>query len=109
MGYGTGRMRRRVPAAIVPCPPRTGEEPNRVFGYFLEANGIPVAPIVLGMVLGPILEQNFMVSMIKTEWDLTQFFQRPIALVLGGLTVLIWLTPLYFWLLARGRRFAASR
>jgi TctA family transporter len=78
-----------------------------VFGYFLEANGIPVAPIVLGMVLGPILEQNFMVSMIKTEWDLTQFFRRPVALVLGGLTVLIWLTPLYPWLLARGRRLAA--
>ncbi|MBI2491004.1 MAG: tripartite tricarboxylate transporter permease, partial [Candidatus Rokubacteria bacterium] len=75
-----------------------------VFGYFLEANGIPVAPIVLGMVLGPILEQNFMVSMIKTEWDLTQFVRRPVALVLGGLTVLVWLTPLYPWLLARGRR-----
>jgi len=47
-----------------------------VLGYFFEANGIPVAPIVLGMVLGPIVEQNFMVSMIKTQWDLTQFFTR---------------------------------
>jgi TctA family transporter len=80
-----------------------------VLGYFLEANWIPVAPIVLGMVLGPILEQNFMVSMIKTEWDLTQFVQRPVALILGGLTVLVWLTPLYPWLLARRRWLATSR
>jgi TctA family transporter len=65
-----------------------------ILGYFFEANGIPVAPIVLGMVLGPILEQNFMVSMIKTEWDLTQFFSRPAAAILGGLTILTWLVPL---------------
>jgi TctA family transporter len=64
-----------------------------ILGYFFEANGIPVAPIVLGMVLGPIVEQNFMVSMIKTDWDLTQFFTRPVAAVLGVLTVLTWLTP----------------
>jgi hypothetical protein len=41
--------------------------------------------------------------------DLTQFVRRPVALVLGGLTVLVWLTPLYPWLLARGRRLATRR
>ena len=66
-----------------------------ILGYFFEANGIPVAPIVLGMVLGPIVEQNFMVSMIKSEWDLTQFFTRPVAAILGVLTILTWLTPVY--------------
>jgi len=52
-----------------------------------------VAPIVLGMVLGPIVEQNFMVSMIKSEWDLTQFFTRPTAAILGVLTILTWVAP----------------
>jgi TctA family transporter len=66
-----------------------------ILGYFFEANGIPVAPIVLGMVLGPIVEQNFMVSMIKSEWDLTQFFTRPAAAILAVLTILTWLTPVY--------------
>jgi len=64
-----------------------------ILGYFFENNGIPVAPIVLGMVLGPIVEQNFMVSMIKSEWDLAQFFTRPMAATLGGLTILTWLAP----------------
>lgn len=70
-----------------------------IFGYFLEANGIPVAPVVPGMVLGAILEQNFMVSMIKTAWDLIQFFARPVALVLAILTLLTWFAPLLLSLL----------
>jgi len=64
-----------------------------VVGYFMEANGYPVAPIVLGLVLGPILEQNFMMSMIKSEWDLTLFFTRPISAILGGLTIIVWFFP----------------
>jgi TctA family transporter len=75
-----------------------------ILGYFLEANGFPVAPVVLGMVLGPIVEQNFMVSMIKTEWDLTQFFTRPAAAVLAVLTIATWLVPLYPRFIARLRR-----
>jgi TctA family transporter len=74
-----------------------------VLGYVFEAHGIPVAPVVLGMVLGPLLEQNFMVSMIKTNWDLTQFVARPGAAVLGGLTMLTWLAPLVPALLGRRR------
>jgi TctA family transporter len=75
-----------------------------ILGWFLEANGIPVAPIVLGIVLGPILEQNFMVSMIKTDGDLTQFLSRPAAAVLGVLTIATWLVPLYPLLLRPLRR-----
>jgi putative tricarboxylic transport membrane protein len=66
-----------------------------VVGYFMEAHGYPVAPIVLGLVLGPILEQNFMTSMIKSEWDLTLFFTRPIAAVLGVMTIIVWFFPLF--------------
>jgi TctA family transporter len=79
-----------------------------ILGWFLEANGIPVAPIVLGIVLGPILEQNFMVSMIKTGWDVTQFFSRPGALVLGVLTIVTWLVPVYPLLLRSVRPARAS-
>ena len=66
-----------------------------IIGYFMEANGYPVAPIVLGLVLGPILEQNFMTSMIKSDWDLTLFFVRPISAILGVITVIVWLFPFY--------------
>jgi putative tricarboxylic transport membrane protein len=52
-----------------------------------------VAPIVLGLVLGPILEQNFMMSMIKTDWNLLLFFNRPISALLGISTVAMWGFP----------------
>ncbi|MEI8189709.1 MAG: tripartite tricarboxylate transporter permease [candidate division NC10 bacterium] len=78
-----------------------------ILGYFFENNGIPVAPIVLGMVLGPIVEQNFMVSMIKSGWDLFQFFTRPTASILAVLTILTWLAPFIPTILRRFRSAAA--
>jgi len=80
-----------------------------ILGYFFENNGIPVAPIVLGMVLGPIVEQNFMVSMIKSEWDLTQFFTRPTAAILGVMTILTWLAPFIPAMMKRMRGGNASQ
>jgi TctA family transporter len=65
-----------------------------IVGFFLEANGFPVAPVVLGLVLGPILEKNFMMSMIKTEWDFLPFFSRPVSAVLCTMTIIIWFFPL---------------
>ncbi|HJC70883.1 tripartite tricarboxylate transporter permease [Brachybacterium sp. EE-P12] len=80
-----------------------------VMGYLFEKGGIPLAPVVLGIVLGPIVERNFMQSVIKTNWDLTQFFTRPISAVLIVLVVLaIASVPLMGWLGRRAER-AVSR
>ncbi len=61
--------------------------------YLLEENGFPVAPTILGVVLGPMLEENFITSMIKSDGNLLGFFARPIAAILGVLTVLVWFAP----------------
>lgn len=60
-----------------------------LLAFLLRRGGFPLAQVVLGMVLGPILEQNFMVSAIKSRWDLMSFFDRPIAIVLMICTLLI--------------------
>ena len=65
-----------------------------ILAYFMEANDIPVAPAILGIVLGRLLEDSFMVSMIKSDWDLWVFFQRPVSAVLGVITVLLWSSPI---------------
>jgi TctA family transporter len=75
-----------------------------IIGYFMEKNGYPVAPIVLGLVLGPILEQNFMTSMIKSDWDLTLFFMRPISALLGTITVIVWLFPFFATFLEKTKK-----
>jgi putative tricarboxylic transport membrane protein len=61
-----------------------------IFGWFLEENGIPVAPLILGLVLGEMLEQTFVQSMIKADGAVAEFFARPIAGTLGVVTLLIW-------------------
>ena len=65
-----------------------------ILAYVMEANDFPVAPTILGIVLGGMLEQNFMTAMMKAHGNLLAFFERPVAATLGVITLLIWLTPL---------------
>ncbi len=62
-----------------------------LLGFLMEENGFPVAPVILGIVLGPMLEQSFVTSMIKSDGSFLAFFARPIAGVLGAATILVWI------------------
>jgi TctA family transporter len=77
-----------------------------VVAFVMEENGFPVAPAILGLVLGTMIERNFMQSMIKAEGNLLAFFERPIAATLGVVTIAIWLFVVVGAL--RGRRRARS-
>ncbi len=61
--------------------------------YVLEANKFPIAPAILGVVLGTMLEENFITSMIKSDGNLLAFFSRPIAATLAAVTILVWISP----------------
>src|SRR5881396_625494 len=65
-----------------------------VIGYVMEENGFPIAPAILGMVLGGMLEENFISSMIKADGRLLAFFERPIAGGLGALALGVLCFPL---------------
>lgn len=52
-----------------------------VIGYLMNRVGVPTAPVIFGMVLGPILEENVRRSMILYN-DWTVFLTRPISLVI---------------------------
>jgi len=65
-----------------------------VLAFFMERWGFPVAPTILGVVLGTMLEEQFFSSLIKADGNLFVFFERPIAGTLGALTLLIWTWPL---------------
>jgi TctA family transporter len=72
-----------------------------ILAYLLEANKFPTAPAILGVVLGGMLEENFITSMIKSNGDLTAFVARPIALGLAVLTALVWFAPLLLRMLRK--------
>lgn len=76
-----------------------------VIAFFMERNGFPVAPAILGVVLGGMLEENFATSVIKSEGHLGAFFDRPIAAGLGVFAILVWLSPLVvgLWRARAGR------
>ena len=62
--------------------------------FLLEANGFPITPLILGVVLGEMLEENLVSSLIKADGNVLAFFERPIAATLGVVTLVIWLSPL---------------
>lgn len=61
-----------------------------VLGWLMEANGFPIAPAILGLVLGEMIESHFMTSMIKANGNLLAFFERPVSAVLGVVTLVVW-------------------
>ena len=61
-----------------------------VVGYVMEENGFPIAPAILGLVLGGMIEANFLTSMMKADGQFMGFFERPVACVLGLANLLVW-------------------
>ena len=128
LGYTAIRLSRHIlhvprdilmPIILIFCIVGAFAINNTVFGvgiiivlgllaYLMEENGFPIAPAILGIVLGPLVERNFMTSMMKGGGDLTHFFSRPIAAVLGAVTLGIWAWVIVAWAVRawHGRRLA---
>jgi len=53
-----------------------------VVGYMFENLNIPLAPMVLGIILGPMIEDNLRVGLIKTGGNYLPFLTNPISAVL---------------------------
>lgn len=68
-----------------------------IVGFFMEENGIPIAPCVLGIVIGPILEKNMITTLIKSQGNFMDFINRPIAFTIFLLFCFIWISIIYSW------------
>ena len=80
--------------------------------------GYPIAPLVLGMVLGDILDKSLRRGLVLSDGDLLPFFTRPLSAILALLMVWTFITnvpsvnaamlrlraSLVAWLLPRLRR-----
>jgi putative tricarboxylic transport membrane protein len=64
-------------------------------GYLFEKFRFPIAPMVLGTILGPLAENYFLTAMISAEGDWTTFFTRPVSLALMLLSALTLVYPTY--------------
>ena len=59
-----------------------------IIGYFMREMDYPVAPMVLGIILGDILDKNLRRSLILSDGSLVPFFTRPICIVVFLITLL---------------------
>jgi putative tricarboxylic transport membrane protein len=66
-----------------------------VVGYFFDRIKFPIAPLVLGTILGPLAETSFYTTMISFQNDWTIFFRRPISGVIMALTIIALIVPMF--------------
>ncbi len=65
-----------------------------VVGYILQKLDFPIAPIVLSLILGPLLERSFRQSLDMSQGDFSIFFTSPLSVVLFALVLFVLLLPL---------------
>ncbi len=63
-----------------------------ILGFILREMDYPMAPLVLGIILGDILDKNLRRALILSNGSIAPFFTRPICLILFVLTLLIVVT-----------------
>jgi len=60
-----------------------------VFGYVATKLEFDLIPMLLGLVLGPMVEENFRRAMVLSQGDMTVFLTRPISATCVGLAFLL--------------------
>ena len=80
-----------------------------VIGYLFEKGDVPVAPMVLALVLGRLIETNFRKTLLITSGDFLSVFTRPISGFFMFLTVITFFAPTILDLLAKLHKKISAR
>ncbi|HSR09984.1 MAG TPA: tripartite tricarboxylate transporter permease [Thermodesulfobacteriota bacterium] len=65
-----------------------------ITGFFMRRYGLPIPPMILGIILGPLTEKYFMTTMIGAGNDFTIFFRRPISACLMVISIGLLIMPI---------------
>ena len=74
-----------------------------VVGYLLRKQGVPMAPLILGFVLGDMMEQNLRRALSITDGDVGILVESPISIGLWVLSALMLVVPSLMRLRARAK------
>lgn len=77
-------------------------------GFMMRRYGLPVLPLILGVILGPRLERQLRQTLQLSSGDPAGLFSEPIAVGIYVIIALILLWPLLFKLIRRNRPAAAA-
>ena len=73
-----------------------------LMGCIMRRYDFPIAPVVIGLILGPLAEQQFRRALAISQGDMSVFMSHPISAVLLGVAALVVLIPWGLRLLRRG-------
>lgn len=70
-----------------------------ILGYFMRRYGLPIPPLILGVILGPLAESYFLTAMIGAANNIWVFFHRPVSASLLIISLAIFIFPFLqnFW------------
>ena len=75
-----------------------------ILGYILTKLEIPMSPIVLAFILGPMAEKNFRRALMLSNGDYSVFFSRPLTVVLFAVAIFSLVLPMIQSRLARDKK-----
>jgi putative tricarboxylic transport membrane protein len=73
-----------------------------IIGYYMREMDYPVAPLVLGIILGDILDKNLRRALILSDGAILPFFTRPICAVIAAITLLTIVSKMRWFQAATG-------
>ena len=56
--------------------------PVGIISYFLTEMGYPIAPLVIGVILGPMADENLRRALMVSQGSFWPIFTRPVSLIL---------------------------
>jgi putative tricarboxylic transport membrane protein len=75
-----------------------------VIGYLMKQVDLPAAPIIMGIILGPLIETHFRRALIISNGNYATFFTHPVSAVFLCAAIVSILYPLIRWAVRRNRK-----
>jgi putative tricarboxylic transport membrane protein len=72
-----------------------------LLGFVMRRWDIPVAPAIIGLILGPLAETQFRRALAISQGDLSVFITQPIAATVLAVSALLLIVPLVVGLVRR--------
>jgi len=72
-----------------------------VIGYFMKQADLPAAPVIMGIILGPLIETHFRRALIISNGDYSTFFHHPLSAIFLLAAIVSILYPLILWALKK--------
>ena len=80
-----------------------------VIGYYMREMDYPIAPMVLGIILGSILDKNLIRSLIISEGNPVYFFESPISIIIASVTFVTFFSRTRWFIALKRRIYDAVR